>query len=167
MIPIKNILFATDFSESSAHALKYAISFAREFGAKLWVLHVVEEITQTVPFDMIQAPPLADFQADMVRRAREAVTKVVPEEMRGEVQWEGMVRQGVPFYEIVRVAAEIKADLIVCGTHGLTGLKHMIFGSVAEKVVRKAPCPVLSVRHPEQRFEWPHAEAPSQEKPNG
>ena len=61
----------------------------------------------------------------------------------------------MPFVQIVRAAADLKADLIVLGTHGRSGLKHALFGSVAEKVVRKAPCPVLSVRHPDHKFEMP------------
>ena len=67
----------------------------------------------------------------------------------------GAVRIGSAFLEIIQYAKEVQADLIVVGTHGRTGLKHMIIGSVAEKVVRKAPCPVLSVKHPEHAFEMP------------
>ena len=157
MIRIKTILFPTDFSESSNHALKYALSFAKEYGAKLHVLHVIEEVAHAIPFDMLQAPPLAEFMTALEEQSRRALDEVVPQELREEIEWDPMVRKGVPFYEIVRAADELKADLIVCGTHGRTGLKHMIFGSVAEKVVRKAPCPVLSVRHPDHKFEWPTA----------
>ena len=75
--------------------------------------------------------------------------------MRARLKVEYLIRKGAPFLEIIRCAQEIEADLIVCGTHGRSGIKHALFGSVAEKVVRKAPCPVLSVRHPEQEFEMP------------
>ena len=158
MIRMTSILFPTDFSPSSEYAQRYAVSFAKEYGAKLYVLHVIEEMTYAVPFDMLQAPPLADFMADLEVQAQKALNEVLPEEMREALEWEPMVRRGVAFYEILRAARELDVDLIVCGTHGRTGLKHMLFGSVAEKVVRKAPCPVLSVRHPEQKFEWPGGE---------
>jgi len=158
MIRIKNILFPTDFSESSTYALRYALSFAKDYRAKLYVLHVVEEVAYSVPFDMLQAPPLAEFLADLEEQAKKALEKVVPESMRGEIEYELLLRKGVPFYEIIKTAAELGVDLVVCGTHGRTGFKHMLFGSVAEKVIRKAPCPVLSVRHPDQKFEWPGLE---------
>ena len=163
MIHIGSILVPTDFSESSDHALKYALSFAREYEAKLYVLHVVEDAAHTVPFDMVQAPPMSELLSELVERSREEVDAVVPQGLRDEIEWEGLVRRGVPFYEIVRAAAELDVDLIICGTHGRTGLKHMIFGSVAEKVVRKASCPVLSVRHPEHKVELTPVEDASNE----
>jgi len=85
--------------------------------------------------------------ADIETQARQSLDKLVPNEMRQKVEVEPVIRQGVPFLEIVRVAAERKADLIVMGTHGRTGLAHALMGSVAEKVVRMAACPVLTVRH--------------------
>ena len=78
-------------------------------------------------------------------------------DIREKLDAEHLVRRGAPFLETIRCAQELGVDLIVCGTHGRTGLKHALFGSVAEKIVRKAPCPVLSVRHPEHRFEMPGA----------
>ncbi len=104
---------------------------------------------------MLQAPPLAQLMQDIENQARKALEEVLPEEVRGTIETECMTRKGVPFLEIIRCAKAIRADVIVCGTHGRTGLKHALFGSVAEKVVRKAPCPVLSVRHPEHKFEMP------------
>jgi len=155
MIRMKTILHPTDFSETSKHALNYAISFAQEYGAKLHILHVIEEITSSLYFDMLQAPPLAKLMEDIEAQARKALEDIVPQEARGTIQVEYVTRKGVPFLEIIRYAQETDADMIICGTHGRTGLKHALFGSVAEKVVRKAPCPVLSVRHPEHRFEMP------------
>ena len=155
MIAMKSILHPTDFSEPSKHALNYAIAFAKEFKTKLCVLHVIEEVATAMYFDMLQAPPLMQLMADIEDKAKKALADLVPEDVKTEIEVELLIRKGVPFLEIIRCAEQIKADLIVCGTHGRTGLKHALFGSVAEKVVRKAPCPVLSVRHPEHKFEMP------------
>ncbi len=155
MITIQRILHPTDFSDSSKHALTYAVSFAQEYSAELCLLHVIEEVARAMYFDMLQTPPLAEIMADIEAQANTAMRKLLPEECEGKLQVEYIVRTGVPFLEIVGCAEEIKADMIVCGTHGRTGLKHVLFGSVAERVVRKASCPVLSVRHPEHKFEMP------------
>jgi nucleotide-binding universal stress UspA family protein len=155
MLKIKTILHPTDFSESSKHAMNYAIALTEEFQAKLCVLHVIEEISSALYFDMLQAPPLMQLMLDIEKRAREALDEILPAEVRGKLPAEYVIRKGVPFLEILRCAEEVKADMIVLGTHGRTGLKHALFGSVAEKVVRKAVCPVLSVRHPEHKFEMP------------
>ena len=155
MIKLETILHPTDFSEPSNYALKYALSFAEEYKAKLVVCHVIEEVAKAMYFDMLQAPPLAELMADIEAQAQKALDDLVPAEYREKLTIEHVIRKGVPFLEIVRCAEEIRADMIVCGTHGRTGLKHALFGSVAEKIVRKSPCPVLSVRHPEHQFEMP------------
>ncbi len=155
MIEMRAILHPTDFSEYSNHAMRYAVTFAREFKARLCILHVIEEIAGAMYLDMLQAPPMTQLMEDIEVQVHEALEKLVPAELAEKVETELLVRRGVPFLEIVRCAEELKVDLIVCGTHGRTGLKHALFGSVAEKVVRKAPCPVLSVRHPEHIFEMP------------
>jgi nucleotide-binding universal stress UspA family protein len=155
MLAIKTILHPTDFSESSKYAMTYAISFAEEFQAKLVLLHVIEEISSALYFDMLQAPPLTQLMVNIEKQARQALDEVLPPELRGKLPAEYVLRKGVPFVEILHCAGEMKADMIVLGTHGRTGLKHALFGSVAEKVVRKAICPVLSVRHPHQKFVMP------------
>ncbi|MGO8702853.1 MAG: universal stress protein [Candidatus Brocadiia bacterium] len=155
MQAIKTILHPTDFSESSKHAMSYAINFAQEFQAKLILLHVIEEISSALYFDMLQAPPLTQLMVNIEKQARQALDEVLPPELRGKLPAEYILRKGVPFVEILNCATHVKADMIVLGTHGRTGLKHALFGSVAEKVVRKASCPVLSVRHPSQKFVMP------------
>ena len=157
MLEIKAILHPTDFSQSSNHALSYAISFAEQYGAKLYCLHVIEEVTGAMYFDVLQTPPLALLMNEIEGQARKALEELLPPDVREKLNAEYLVHRGAPFLETIRCAQELGVDLIVCGTHGRTGLKHALFGSVAEKIVRKAPCPVLSVRHPEHRFEMPGA----------
>ena len=155
MLEIKTILHPTDFSESSKHAMTYAIALSQEFNAKLCLLHVIEEISSALYFDMLQAPPLTQLMINIEKQAKQALDEILPAELRGKLPTDYILRKGVPFVEILQCASQVKADMIVLGTHGRTGLKHALFGSVAEKVVRKASCPVLSVRHPEQKFEMP------------
>ncbi len=155
MIEFKSILHPTDFSDPSRHALDHACSLAEKYRAKLYLLHVIEEVSDAAYFDMLQTPPLAELMTEVEGHAKTALEGLLTAEQRSGLDVNLLTRRGIPFLEIVRCADELKCDLIVCGTHGRTGLKHALFGSVAEKVVRKAPCPVLSVRHPEHRFEMP------------
>ena len=155
MIKMKTILHPTDFSESSMYALGYAISFAKEFEAKLYLLHVIEPVSTMFYLDASKAPPAVEAMTDIQNHAQRALEEVLPPEVKGTISTEYMIRGGAPFLEIIRCAKEIDADMIVCGTHGRTGLKHLIMGSVAENVVRKSPCPVLTVRHPAHKFEMP------------
>jgi len=155
MIRMNTILHPTDFSMSSKHAMDYACSLATEYKAKLCILHVIEEVSGAMYFDMLQTPPLAELMKEIEAQARAALVEVLPREIKEKIEVEYLIRRGVPFLEIVRCADEIDCDLVVCGTHGRTGLKQALFGSVAEKIVRKAHCPVLSVRHPEHKFEMP------------
>jgi nucleotide-binding universal stress UspA family protein len=155
-IHITRILCPVDFSECSDHALRYAQDLAEAFGAELKLLHVVE-----VPFlpsySMAGVPDLSMPIEQLEEGAREHLEKVL-ERTRQQVEGievSGEVRPGTAFVEIIDTAREMDADLIVMGTHGRSGLKQLLIGSVAEKVVRKAPCPVLTVKHPEQDFELP------------
>ncbi len=152
MINLKRILIPTDFSEYSTHAMHYACELADRFGAELHLLTVVDDTTP-----MMMDPefmPVEDFVTQEMNAARAKL-----DELPGE-SWDklSVVRhhsKGSPFLEIIRYAKENEVDLIVIGTHGRTGLAHLMIGSVAERVVRKAPCPVLSIRHPEHEFVMP------------
>jgi nucleotide-binding universal stress UspA family protein len=137
------------------YALGYAISFAKEFEAKLYLLHVIEPVSTMFYLDASKAPPAVEAMTDIQNHAQRALEEVLSPEVRGAISTEYAIRGGAPFLEIIRYAKEIEANMIVCGTHGRTGLKHLIMGSVAENVVRKSPCPVLTVRHPEHKFEMP------------
>jgi universal stress protein A len=155
MIDLKRILVPTDFSKFSENALRYATAFAEKFGSHLYLLHVVQDLTWFIPEAILVAPaampPLEEFRT----AARTALDRVVKELNLPGIKIEAAVAEGTPFEAIIRFAREQNVDLIVMGTHGHTGLAHMLMGSVAEKVVRKAPCPVLSVRHPEHEFIHP------------
>ena len=154
MIVLKSILFPTDFSEFSLYALDYATSFARQYGAKLVLLHVVD-LFLSDPAYFAPYVPTESMSEDFRKRARERLEEIAKTKLPGGISTEIVVVQGRPFVEIVREARERRVDLIVLSTHGRTGLSHAMFGSTAEKVVRKAPCPVLSIRHPEHEFVMP------------
>ncbi len=149
---IERILFPIDFSEGAMNALDYAVSLSKEYNAKLYLLHVVHDISMTSGW---QVPHIRidEFYRDMEESARKELEKCCMEELKGLKDVEKIVLRGIPDDEILKVARDKKIDVIVIGTHGRTGIDRLLFGSTAEKVVRKAPCPVLSVRLPEYRLE--------------
>ena len=154
MIALKRILVPTDFSEASEAAVKYARAFAEAFNASLEVLHVMEDPFIYAPTSEGYVPPPGLLE-EMERTSRERLNAVLPEDVQRKLRAEVVLKKGSPFVEIVRYAREHEVDLIVMGTHGRGPIAHMLLGSVAEKVVRKAPCPVLTVRHPEHGFVMP------------
>ena len=141
---ISSILVPVDFSKESEKALAYAIPLARQFGARLTLLHAIEPIARP---DFDGAFPLV-LQNEKARKFCEGVLKQIVEKLEIEpaLLEKTLVRYGRPFHEISEAARTLKADLIVIATHGYTGLKHTFLGSTAERVVRHAPCPVLVVR---------------------
>ena len=148
MIALKKILVPTDFSECSAAAVSYGRALATAFGAELHLLHVVQD-PYTQPWAAEAFPaPLGDLLQEWEQQAEARLKTLIPETERATSIAATVI--GSPFYEIVRYAAEHNVDLIVIGTHGRGPLGHMLLGSVAEKVVRKAPCPVLTVRQAQQ-----------------
>lgn len=153
MINIKNILCPIDYSVYSEMALKYAIEFAEKYLAKLYLIHVLDIRIYDINDPDIYNVTIVD--AEMINKLRERLLKCVNEDTKGRISVEAVIIQGIPFAEIIKASKEYKIDLIVIGTHGRTGLSHAIMGSVAEKVVRKAPCPVLTIRHPEHDFIMP------------
>lgn len=155
MIDLQRILIPTDFSKFSQNALTYAMAFAEKFGAKLYLLHVVQDLAVFIPDAVAVTPPIAPPVEQFTAAARAALERVVKEQQLEHFPVQAEVREGTPFYEIIQFAKEQDIDLIVMGTHGHGGLVHVLLGSVTEKVVRKAPCPVLTVRHPEHEFVHP------------
>ncbi len=151
MISLKKIMVPTDFSEHSSKAVRYGEELALKFNAELVLIHVMEiaPILYTegavFPFESTKA---------MTDAAIKHLEQVVVES-DNLVKVSRTVVEGSPFVEIVRQAKENSVDLIVIGTHGRGAIAHMLMGSVAEKVVRKAPCPVLVVRDEEHDFILP------------
>jgi nucleotide-binding universal stress UspA family protein len=155
MIDLKRILVPTDFSKHSHNALTYGAAFAEKFGAELYLLHVVQNLAVFIPDAVTVTPPITPPMEEMTAAVRAALDRLVRENKLQHLTVHTEVREGTPFYEIIQFARETDIDLIVMGTHGHTGLAHVLMGSVTEKVVRKASCPVLSVRHPEHEFVHP------------
>jgi nucleotide-binding universal stress UspA family protein len=146
MIKIAKILHPTDFSEPSKLALEYAAALAKKFDAELEILHIMFDETQVVSFYLPQVT-MQSLSADIETGSEKQLTEFIESQpsLKG-VKYTKQLIKGTPFIEINKRAEQIGADMIVLGTHGRTGLDHVLFGSTAEKVVRKAPCPVFTVR---------------------
>ncbi len=139
---LKRILCPTDFSENADYAFQYALAFARKFDAKLYVLHVIHFPPQLRQSDIRQVIDL------VIKSAEINLKELLGKSTETEVTFHPAIRTGAEYSEITELAGKEKIDLIVMGTHGRTGLAHAFLGSVAERVVRHAPCPVLTVRLP-------------------
>lgn len=146
MISIKKILFATDFSECAKAAQEYAAAFADQFHAELHLLHVLPDVALMMPDPGTALSLPQNYLVDLKTEAEKSLNKVFADAAKSGRTIIRSVRMGNPFIEIVKYAEENKVDLIVIGTHGRGALMHLLMGSVAEKVVRKAGCPVLTVR---------------------
>ena len=158
MIALKKVLVASDFSEPSDAALAYGRELARSFGAQLVVLHVVENLlTHVVGGDgFVLTDP--DLQAAVEAEGKKRVDSLISDEDRLVLRAQGViVTSNAPAIAIVDYAKSSAINLIVIGTHGRGAMAHLLMGSVAEHVVRIAPCPVLTVRHPEREFVLPDA----------
>ena len=146
MLPFKKILCTTDFSEPSYEALKAANELAVHFSAELCLVHVVLPTPITVGPDVPTTFNVAAYQNHLEADAQKQLQEIVEERVSKDlVACTPMIVTGYAADEIVRVAGEQKADLIVLATHGRTGWRRFVFGSVAEKVVRLAACPVLAI----------------------
>ena len=141
MMLIKTVLALTDGSKNSRSALRYAVEICRNFEASLHILSVVEDMPSYINLEVGE-----EFMAKIQETIKSEVVNCSGYCETSGIQCTGMIRHGVPYEEIVAYAEEIDADLIVLSTHGHTGLSHILLGSVAEKIVRHAPCPVLTTR---------------------
>ncbi len=153
-VSLKKILVPQDFSEYSLHALKYAVTFAELFKSELIVLHIVEPIVYPADFSFGQVS-IPAMEEEIRKHSEEQLNELVEREIPAGIRATPMIRVGKPFIEIVEVAKGENADLIVISSHGRTGMDHVLFGSTADKVVRKAPCPVLTIRPHEHEFVLP------------
>lgn len=153
MIEIRKILVPTDFSGHADLAADYAMELAARFDAQVCFLHVYDMPTYVLPDGALL--PAADVVANLMADIEKRLDGLKARYRETTVPIRSETRQGVPLAEIVRFAKEDATDLIVMGTHGRTGIEAFLIGSVAEKVVRKAPCPVLTVRPPGFGFKHP------------
>ncbi|HET6419982.1 MAG TPA: universal stress protein [Geobacteraceae bacterium] len=145
MKEFKKILFATDFSEISEYAFDYAMSLAGKFNAKLIIIHVINE-----PVDLrgFYVPHISfdSIEREIALSAEKMMDKFCDRKLASFRNYEKLTVSGIPYEEILKKADEEQVDLIVMGTHGRAGIDHLLFGSTAERVVRKSVCPVMTVR---------------------
>ena len=143
MTPIHRIVCPIDFSPASANALRVAIDYARAFKAEIHAVHAYQLSAY--------ASPNSDLARDLEEQIRKEVETFLATVETHGVPVKMALRLGVPYVEIVEAARELNAELVVMGTTGKTGLQHLLLGSVAERVVRTADVPVLSVRYAEPK----------------
>ena len=148
---LRTILAPVDFSSYSAKALDYVRAFAAQFGANVVLVHVVEPTVIPDNFGIVP-PSYEEVGTALVKAAEGRLAKLAADVSPKSEAVRQVVRTGRAPWEIVRVAEEVEADLIIITTHGYTGLEHVLMGSTAELIVRHAPCPVLTVRDPEHDF---------------
>jgi len=155
MIRLAKLLVPTDFSEDSEQAARYAVELAKRFQAEIHCVHIVD-----IPADLLSTSayymtgPSEQFVEQIREESKKNLEAFAEKNLEG-IQVRTAFLEGSPFVEIIRYARNQEIDLVVIATHGRTGLKHVLFGSVAEKVVRKAPCPVLVVKREERDFVLP------------
>jgi universal stress protein A len=147
MFAPKSILVPTDFSEYSDRAIKQAVDIAEQNNAKIYLLHVVDQLQQCaidycIPLEVMQKVQ-SDSEKEASRKMQEEAQKIT-QAKKIDVTFD--VKSGIPFEEILKEQQERKADLIVIASHGRTGILKSLIGSVADKVMREAKCPVLLVR---------------------
>ncbi|HEU4927418.1 MAG TPA: universal stress protein [Vicinamibacterales bacterium] len=158
MIALKKVLVATDFGPASEAALRYGRAFARGFGAELHVLHVVDNVFARAVAGYAYAAISPTIQQDIERAGRAQTEALLGEDDRQDLHAVAATATSTsPADAIVEYARDRAVDLIIVGTHGRGPVAHLLLGNVAERVVRMAPCPVLTVRQPEHEFVLPDA----------
>ncbi len=141
------ILTAIDFSENSELAFDYAVTMATQFNSELTIMHVINE-----PVDLrgFYVPHISfeQLEKEIEEGAAKMMETFCSTKLGGFSNYKSVIVSGIPYEEITRKAVEIDASMIILGTHGRTGLDHLLFGSTAERVVRSASCPVMTIRLP-------------------
>ena len=146
MIKLKKILCPIDFSACSTYALTYAIDLSLKDHASLYLIHVIETYMGDIGDILKQIDLLLDDKQTDNLKMR--LINLIHDEIRTNISIDTLVVKGAPFVEIIKAAKDNQVDLIVMGTHGKTGLDYILIGSVAERVIQRSPCPVLSIRLP-------------------
>ncbi len=155
MISLKRILLPTDFSENSVHAQKYACAFVEQFDAELHLLHVFQDLA-AISFDPFFGIPIGGcIRQDSREATEERLRAMLDPKWAEERHVVCATAQGTPFLEIIRYAKRNDIDVIVVTTRGRSGLSRLLLGSTAEKIVRKAACPVMVVRPTGHQFVMP------------
>jgi nucleotide-binding universal stress UspA family protein len=147
---VEKILFPTDFSEGSFHALPFAVDLSKHYNSKLYILHVIYDVAKATN-SHIPHVSSDELYKEMSAWAQGEIESCCIEEIRGLPNVEKVVLKGIPYEEVIEFAEKQKIDMIVMGTYGRKGLERFLFGSTAERVVRRAPCPVMTVRVSEHR----------------
>ncbi len=155
MLTLKTVLVPTDFSDASESALRYGKAMAEAFGASLHVVHVMEDLLAHAWAAEVYVASMPQLRDEIEKESRQRLGALLTDGERTELRAETALLAGNPFLEIIRYAKAHDVDLIVMGTHGRGPIAHMLLGSVAEKVVRKSPCPVLTVREAQHEFVMP------------
>jgi universal stress protein A len=155
MLTLKTVLVPTDFSDASVSALRYGKAMAGAFNASLHVVHVMEDLLAHAWAAEVYVASMPQLRDEIEKESRQRLDTLLTDEERRMYQVEIALLAGNPFLEIIRYAKAHDIDLIVMGTHGRGPIAHMLLGSVAEKVVRKSPCPVLTVREAQHEFVMP------------
>jgi nucleotide-binding universal stress UspA family protein len=154
MIAFKEIVVPTDFSEHSLRAIDYGVDIGEKFSSHITLVYVIEPLLQAADLTWTTV----DFE-ELNKAHRESAEKQLKQIVAGRIPkgtpCDSTILFGKPFVEILKYAEEENADLIVMATHGRGAISHILMGSTAEKVVRKAPCPVLTVKHPKHLFAMP------------
>jgi universal stress protein A len=146
LIEIRTILAPTDLSPHSLTAVRYACALAERFGATLHLLHVLCDVLPVGPDPMLAPVLPPEYYTESETESKQALERLLNPAWGRPSAVETSVKWGSPVESVVETAKAIGADMIVIATHGRTGLRHLFLGSVAEQIVREAPCPVLSIR---------------------
>jgi nucleotide-binding universal stress UspA family protein len=155
MLTLKTVLVPTDFSEASEAALRYGKAMAEAFGASLHIVHVMEDLLAHAWAAEVYVSSMPQLRDEIEKESRQRLGALLADAEQKTLRAETALLAGNPFLEIIRYAKAHHVDLIVMGTHGRGPIAHMLLGSVAEKVVRKSPCPVLTVREAQHEFVMP------------
>jgi len=150
---IKKILVPIDFSDYSKKALQYTVKFATSSKAELFLVYVIEPMVYPADLSMGQMV-IPQSEVNLSEKAQIELEELALNEIGASLQYNILIKTGKPFMEIIESASELDVDLIIISTHGHTGVEHLLFGSTSEKVVRKAPCPVLTLREPIKGFRF-------------
>ncbi len=149
----KKILYPIDFSEYTEEITSYAVSIAKKYDSELHLLHVIPNLSYFTPYESFMTP---ENIVAIERNIEKEIEKDFDNVLRKiDIPAKKVIKTGVTFVEIIDYIKEEGIDLVVMGTHGRSGIEHILIGSVAEKVVRKAPCPVMTVRPKGKIFQMP------------